>query len=574
MIQKKWVEKPYNKDTVRELARSLQIGEIYATLLTQRGIGTYEDARRFFLPDAGQLHDPGCMKDLDKAADRIDLAVRSGEKILVYGDYDVDGTSAVALMYSFLRDHGGNLGFYIPHRHLEGYGISMRGIDHASDNGYTLIIALDCGIKAHAQLARARALDIDVIVCDHHIPDAERFPPAFAVLNPKRADCDYQNKDLSGCGIGFKLISALARKWGQEAKSLSPYLQLTALSIAADIVPMTGENRILTRLGLQALESDPLPGLKALLFVSREGQQNVSRLCTEDLTYLLAPRINAAGRMGEAEEAVRLLIEQDYQVALEIAEKLHHANTSRRELDQDITTEALEMIRVEEVPRFATVVYRPHWHKGVIGIVASRLMETCYRPTIVLTRSGDLLTGSARSVKGFNISEALDGCGDLLENYGGHFYAAGMTMKPENLETFTKRFEAIVSSTIRSEHITPEIIIDSALRLSEIKPSFFNTLRRFEPFGPGNREPVFIASELRDTGGCRIIKAHHIKFDVMQEDSRPIAGIGFKMADKFEIITSGQPFDLCFHLTENFWKGRKSLQLRVLDVRPSACVQG
>lgn len=570
MMQKKWVETPFDILEARELARALGVDEIYGRLLTQRGINSYEEARHFFLPDPCRLHDPMRMKGMDQASERIDRALHGGEKVLVYGDYDVDGTTSVALMYAFLRDHGVDTCFYIPDRHLEGYGISMKGIGEAAEKGCTLIIALDCGISALKQVARARELGIDVIVCDHHLPDPDRLPAAFAVLNPKQADCDYPFNELTGCGIGFKLISVLSEKWGLEPSVLVPYLQLTALSIVADIVPMTGENRILTRMGLMAMQSAPVPGLKALLCVSREGRETDAPLCTEDLTYLIAPRINAAGRMGEARDAARLLMETDYGAALEMARKLHGTNQSRRELDQDITAQALEMIRAETATRHATVVYNPGWHKGVIGIVAARLLETCYRPTIVLTKSGDMVTGSARSVKGFNIAEALQGCGDLLENYGGHFYAAGMTLRAEHLEAFTRRFEGIAAARVTTGHLIPEIPVDAPLRLRDIRPAFYNTLRRFEPFGPQNSEPVFVACGLRDTGGCRIIKSNHIRFEVTEPGSGPVAGIGFGMADKFGIIASGKPFDLCFHLMENRWRGRRSLQLKVLDLRPSA----
>lgn len=570
MMQKRWVETPFDLQKAEALAGALGVDHIYGRLLTQRGINSYDEARDFFLPDPLRLHDPMRMKGMDRASARIDEAVRGGERILVYGDYDVDGTTSVALMYAFLRDQGARVGFYIPDRHGEGYGISMTGIRYAGEQGYTLIIALDCGISAVAQIAQARALGIDVIVCDHHLPDPGRLPEAFAVLNPKQADCDYPFGELTGCGIGFKLISVLVEKWKLDPATLTPYLQLTALSIVADIVPMTGENRILTRMGLRAMEAAPVPGLKALLAVSREGREADGPLSTEDLTYLVAPRINAAGRMGEARDAVRLLMESDDAAAREIARKLHDTNQSRRDLDQQITTEALEMIRTEPATRHSTVVYNPLWHKGVIGIVAARLLETCYRPTIVLTRSGDLVTGSARSVKGFNIAEALQACGDLLENHGGHFFAAGMTLRAEHLEAFTRRFDGIAGARASAGHPVPEITVDAPLRLADIRPAFFNTLRRFEPFGPENPEPVFVACGLQDSGGCKIIKSDHIRFEVTERGTGPIAGIGFRMADKFGIVASGKPFDLCFRLMENCWRGQRSLQLKVLDVRPTA----
>jgi single-stranded-DNA-specific exonuclease len=568
MIEKKWVDTPFDTESARALAGALKVDEIYARLLVQRGITSFDEARRFFLPDPLHLHDPRLMKDMERAAARIDQARSRSEQVLVYGDYDVDGTTSVALMHGFLTDHGVSAGYYIPDRHLEGYGLSMKGIAHAADGGYTLLVALDCGISAFRQVARARELGIDVIICDHHLPDAGRFPDAYAVVNPKQAGCDYPFRELTGCGIGYKLISVLRETWGLEAAVLTPYLQLTALSTVADIVPMTGENRVLTQMGLEAMERDPIAGLGALLAVSREGKEKPGSLSTEDLAYLVAPRINAAGRMGEALDAVRLLMEKDEARALEMALRLHGSNLRRRQLDQDMTAEALQMIHSDDTPRHATVVYNPEWHKGVIGIVAARLLETCYRPTIVLTRSGNLVTGSARSVKGFNIAEALSECGDLLENYGGHYFAAGMTLKEQHLEAFRSRFEQL-ASRVANRELAPEISVDAQLSLTDIRPSLYNTLKRFRPFGPGNTEPVFVARGLIDTGASRLVASDHIRFEVTADGSGPVAGIGFKMADKFPLVASKKPFDACFHLSENNWRGRRSLQLRVLDIRAS-----
>lgn len=569
MMQKRWAEKPYDTDKAAGLARALGVADIYARLLVQRNIETYEDARHFFLPGPAQLHDAWRMRDMGRAVERIDRARKAGEKVLVYGDYDVDGVTSVALLYGFLCEEQLQAGFYVPHRHREGYGLSARGIDYAVREGYTLLIALDCGIKATAAVSRAGEKGVDVIICDHHLPEPGRLPEACAILNPKRADCDYPYPELSACAVGFKLITALVRQWSLDPAILTPYLQLTALSIAADVVPMTGENRVLTRMGLESLQAAPLPGLKALLAVSRTAEAARTPLSTEDLTYLLAPRLNAAGRLGEAADAVCLLTEKDEAKALEAARLLHTANQNRRTLDQDMTTEALALMKTDITTTCTTVVYHPEWHKGVIGIVAARLLESCYRPTIVLTRSGDMVTGSARSVAGFNIAEALHACKDLLENYGGHYYAAGMTLRAENLEAFRKRFEAVAAQHMQAGPAIPEIAVDATLRLADIQPNFFNTLKRFEPFGPGNREPVFIAYGLRDTGGCRIIKSDHIRFEVTQQASPAFAGIGFRLAEKFGIIASGHPFDLCFQLAENRWRGRTSLQLKVLDLRPS-----
>lgn len=568
ITEKTWREQPYDGQQARILAEALGVDELYARLLVQRGVGTAEEARRFFLPETDHLHDSALMRDLPRAVERIDRAVRAKEAILIYGDYDVDGTSAVALVYGFLRERHARLGFYIPDRHLEGYGLSMKGIAHAAEGGYTLLITLDCGTKAHAEVARAASLGIDVIICDHHLPDAGPLPPAYAVLNPKRADCDYPYPELSGCGVGYKVVSALARRWDAGAGELEAGLQLAALSIAADVVPVTGENRVMMRLGLASLEARPLPGLRALLTVAQKEGLFPASVSGEDLAFLAAPRINAAGRLGEAREAVRLLLEKDSRAAALLARKLHEANEHRRLLDQRITGEAQARILADTMPRAATVVYDPAWHKGVIGIVAARLLETRYRPTIVLTRSGEYLTGSARSVRTFHMTEALAKCGDLLENFGGHFFAAGLTLRPENLEAFTARFEELAASGLGAGGCAPEILIDAPLTLSHIRQKFYNTLRRFGPFGPGNHEPVFFASALRDTGRSRIVGEAHIRFEVTQGASVTMTGIGFGMAAKFGLVASGEPFDMCFHVGENHWKGQRSLQLKVLDIRP------
>lgn len=574
MMEKRWATKPFDEKTAQTLSEALQVRKLYGNLLVQRGINTFEEARGFFCPTDADLHDPSGMKDMDKAVSRITEAVSRGEKILVYGDYDVDGTSAVALVFSFLREHHADIDYYIPHRHREGYGISIRGIDHAGETGVALMIVLDCGIKAVSQVRYARSLGIDMIICDHHLPGEGALPAASAILNPKQPGCVYPYKELSGCGIGYKLVTALAKSWNLSTGGSQPYLQLVALSIAADIVPLTGENRILTHLGLAALNTGPLPGLNALVSLCRNQEEQTLPLTVKDLAFLIAPRINAAGRMDEASRAVSLLIERDPQAARRYALQLHEDNSSRKELDKNITKEALAIIREEQPARNATLVYQPHWHKGVIGIVAARLMETYYRPTIVLTRSGELLSGSARSVSGFNIYEVLQECGALLENFGGHFYAAGMTLKPEHLDAFSEKFESVVASRIKPSQRIPEIRIDALIRLQDIQPKFFELLRRFEPFGPGNTEPVFMASGVRDLGRSAIVKMDHIRFEIAGGDSAAFTGIGFNLASKFDIVASGSPFDICFLIQKNTWKGRSSLQLRVLDIRAGILPNG
>ncbi|MBS0029414.1 single-stranded-DNA-specific exonuclease RecJ [Chitinophaga sp. 22321] len=565
-MQKRWTVKAYQPNQEQLLQSSLRIHPLLCRLLVQRSVTNFEAARQFFRPTLEDLHDPWKMKDMDKAISRIELAFFQHEKILVYGDYDVDGTTAVATVYAFLRKLYSNIEFYIPHRYREGYGISMQGIEYARDNDFSLVIALDCGIKSIEYITAAKEWGIDFIICDHHLPDAI-LPPAVAILNPKQADCPYPYKELSGCGIGYKLISAFAQKRGLPASEANKFLDLVATSIAADIVPMTGENRILAFHGLIKVNEDPLPGIKALITLSALKE----KLTISNLVFVIAPRVNAAGRMDDARKAVNLFIENDVEKAAAIAAVLHADNFDRKEIDSTITQEAIVLLQndADIAKRKSTVLYQAHWHKGVVGIVASRLIDKYYyRPTIILTQSNDKVAGSARSVMGFNVYEAIHQCKDLLENYGGHFYAAGMTLKTENVKAFQERFEEVVAKTIHPDQLVPEIVIDSEIHFSDITPAFFNILKQFEPLGPENLRPVFLARNLVDNGYSKIVKEEHIKFSVKQGRYGPtMSGIGFYMAEKFPVIASKKPFDMVFSLDENEWNGQTSLQLKVIDIR-------
>lgn len=571
-MDKRWVLKSVDERKAARLQASLNIHPVLCRLLVQRGAGSFEEARQFFRPSLDSLYRPWLMKDIDRAVERVESAISRKERILVYGDYDVDGTTAVAVVYSFLKTLCPDIHYYVPHRYREGYGISTTGIDYAKAHGYTLIIALDCGINAMGQIEYGNSLGIDCIVCDHHQPSfSGELPPAVAVLDPGRADCPYPYKTLSGCGIGFKLISALAEKRGLPAETVNAYLGLAAISIAADIVPLDGENRILAHYGLKRLNECPPPGIGALLELGGWKKQ-ASELTIRDLVFLVAPRINAAGRMDHAGKAVQLFIEKDPETARRIARMLDADNTRRKEMDSSITKEALEMIESDRAHRSGrtTVVYKPHWHKGVVGIVAARLVETGHRPTIVLTASNGKLTGSARSIPGFNIYEALCSCRDLLENYGGHFYAAGLTLKPENLDAFRVRFEE-AAAVIPPGLMTPELPIDAEISLNEITPSFYRILRQFEPSGPGNPCPVFLAKRVTDNGYSRIVKEHHIRFVLQQKDApgTGLTGIGFGLAHKFEVLAGQRPFDIAFTVDENEWNGDVNLQMKVVDIRAS-----
>ncbi len=553
------------QDAVRDLSNAIRVSPLIASLLLQRGIRTYEDALRFFRPELSHLHDPFLMKDMDRAVSRIEKALREGQNILVYGDYDVDGTTAVALVSSYLLERYPNVATYIPDRYSEGYGVSFAGIDFAHDNDVDLIIALDCGIKAIDKVAYAKEKGIDFIICDHHRP-GDQLPEAVAVLDPKRSDCTYPYDELCGCGIGFKLIQAMEEKAGRPVEGILHYLDLLATAIAADIVPITGENRVLTFYGLKVINQKRRPGIRAILNTVKKSELNVT-----DVVFIIAPRINAAGRMEHGRYAVALLTETDHAKAEEMAGAIERFNTERRTLDQEITEEALVQIREnKEENRCTSVVFKESWHKGVIGIVASRLTETYYRPTLVFTRSGDKLAASARSVRGFDLYDALEACKDHLEQFGGHKYAAGLTLTEDQYEDFKARFEEVVSSTISPEMLRPEIRIDAEIGLEEITPKFMRILKQFEPFGPGNMKPVFLTHHLRDSGYAKGVgeDEKHLKLAVQQGRSNPVQAIGFGLGDKLPLVKDGGRFSAVYSLEENHWNGQVSLQLKVRDIRP------
>ena len=564
-MQKRWKILTPDKQKSDLLQQSLKISPVICNILVQRGIETFEQSKKYFRPELSDLHDPWLMKDMDKAVERVILAINNKEKILVFGDYDVDGTTSVACMYGFLDKIHSAVDFYIPHRYREGYGVSKAGIDHAKENGFTLIISLDCGIKSIDLISYAKQSGIDFIVCDHHLPD-EELPPAIAILNPKQKGCNYPYKELCGCGVGFKLISALAPHFNLSDGDVYENLDLVATAIAADIVPMTGENRILAFYGLKKANEDPNNGIRALSFLS--GLK--TNLHINNLVFIIAPRVNAAGRMDDARKAVQMFIADTYDEALHFAEMLHSDNTDRKEADGNITGEALTLITEngEWLERKSTVVYRSHWHKGVVGIVASRLIEHYYRPTIVLTQSGEFAAGSARSVPGFNLYEAVHACREHLIGYGGHFAAAGLTLEIDKIDAFRNKFEEIVSATIHPELLIPEIVIDSEISFRDIQWPFYNILQQMEPFGPENLRPVFVAKKVWNTGYSKIVKEEHIKFSLKQNNT-VFTGIGFKMADKFHLLQMNKPVDVVFKIDENEWNGNKTLQLRLIDLRLS-----
>lgn len=562
-MEKRWNIQETDPAISQSLQASLRIHPVICNILVSRGIHDYAQAKSFFRPSLDELHDPWLMKDMQLAVDRITAAMQQGEKILVFGDYDVDGTTSVASMYQFLRAQYANVDFYIPHRYKEGYGVSKLGIDFAKENGFTLIISLDCGIKSVDLIQYAKTLGIDFVVCDHHLPDAT-LPPAVAILNPKQTDCNYPYKELCGCGVGFKLMQALANTWQLPAENYLRYLDLVATAIAADIVPITGENRILAFYGLKKVNENPCIGIRALMELAAVQKE----MLLTNLVFVIAPRVNAAGRMDDAKKAVQLFIEQDYAQALTYAKMLHSDNTDRKEADASITTEALELIAAEPDgdKRYSTLVYKETWHKGVVGIVASRLIETYYRPTIVLTRSGDIVAGSARSVPGFNLYEAVHACREHLLGYGGHFAAAGMTLSPDQVHAFKEKFEAVVQATILPEQLIPEIIIDAELRFQDITPALYNIITQMEPFGPENMRPVFVARNVTDTGFSKIVKEQHIRF-VVKQGKISFTGIGFNLAHRFAIIQQNETFDLVFTLDLNEWNNEKQLQLKVIDLK-------
>lgn len=552
------------KEKIQKLQNELNVDETIATLLLQRGVENYDQAKTFFRPTLNDLHNPYLMKDMDKAVFRIEKAIEKGENILIFGDYDVDGTTAVSLVSSYLKTYYPNIATYIPDRYDEGYGISYKGIDYADDNGISLIIALDCGIKSIDHVAYANEKNIDFIICDHHRPGKD-LPNAVAVLDPKRDDCSYPYEELCGCGVGFKLIQALAENRNQTIDDLIPYLDLVATAIAADIVPMNGENRVLAKFGLEVINTNPRPGIKALI-------QNVKKktLTITDVVFIIAPRINAAGRIKHGNEAVSLLTEFNLEQAEIFASEIEQYNVNRKDLDKQITVEALSQIEINnEKERFTTVVYKENWHKGVIGIVASRLIETYYRPTIVFTKSGDKLAASARSVKDFDVYNALESCAVHLEQFGGHMYAAGMTLKEENYQNFKNAFEEEVQKTIHPDLLIPEISIDAEINLTDINPKFIRLLSQFEPFGPENMTPTFLSKNVKDTGYAKPMGKdnEHLKVFVKQNGSEGFAGIGFGLGKKLECVTNQKPLEAIYCIDENEFNGIVTIQLRLKDLK-------
>ncbi|MBS7312022.1 MAG: single-stranded-DNA-specific exonuclease RecJ [Bacteroidales bacterium] len=556
-------------ENVAQLSAELGIDPVLASLLVTRGVHTFEEARSFFRPSLSALHDPFLMKDMDLAVARLEKAVASQEKILVYGDYDVDGTTAVALVYSFIRRLTSSVDFYIPDRYDEGYGVSKKGIDWASDNGFTLIITLDCGIKAIDKVKYAEDKGIDLIICDHHLPE-EEIPAAAAVLDPKREDCTYPFDDLSGCGVGFKLVQAYSQKNGLPFESLLPLLDLLVVSIASDLVTVVGENRVLAHFGLKRLNEEPRIGLQAMINLANLEQGHVT---IDDIVFKIGPRINAAGRMESGRLAVELLTAETEEAAVTIGSQINDNNNERKSIDREITKAALDMVQDGTCcsSENAVIVYGPDWNKGVVGIVASRLVEAYYKPAFVLTKSNGFVTGSARSVRGFDLYEAISSCADLLENYGGHIYAAGLTLREENLPEFVRRIDKYVGEHSSDEMATPIVDVDSEINFSQITPKFFRILKQFQPFGPGNSAPVFLTKNVYDDGNGRKVGpgGQHLKLELIQE-SQPyhqISAIAFNMASLFEHIRNGNPIDICYSVVENYYRGNSTIQLRIKDMR-------
>ena len=564
-MQKRWVEQELDQAIViSELAESLQIHSILASVLVNRGIFSFEQARLFFRPELDHLHDPFLMQDMEKAIQRIEKALENSEKILIYGDYDVDGTTSVALVYSFFKKYHSQIDFYIPDRYLEGYGISTAGIDYAFENGFNLIIALDCGIKSIDRIDYANSKLIDFIICDHHQP-GEILPNAIAVLDPKRKDCSYPYKELSGCGIGFKLVQAYTQKHHIPFDEIICFLDLVAVSIASDIVPITGENRVLAWYGLKRLNSEPCKGLSALKDIAG----NRDNFNLTDVVFLIGPRINAAGRIDDAKHAVNLLIADSHEIAFAKGQIVNTKNTERKVHDSNITEQALAIIDNDStlINKKTTVVYNQDWHKGVIGIVASRLTEKYYRPTVVLTQSNGHVAGSARSVLGFDLYEALSACSDLLDQFGGHKYAAGLTMKEDNIPAFQKRFEEVVSSSIPEELLIQKIAIDGEISLHQLTAKFFRVLKQFEPFGPQNMAPIFLSKNVYAYGKATIVGNNHLKICIRQEDSPYFEAIGFGLGQYLEMANSGKMFTICYSIEERAWKDKRSIQLNIKGIK-------
>ncbi|ATA89074.1 single-stranded-DNA-specific exonuclease RecJ [Capnocytophaga stomatis] len=560
-----WTFKPKpHPEIVQKLQKELNLSEIPATLLAQRGISDFEEAKSFFRPSLSDLHNPFLMKDMEKAVERVLQAIEKQEKILIYGDYDVDGTTSVSLMYLYLNRFTHQLGTYIPDRYTEGYGVSFQGVDYAFANGFSLIIALDCGIKDVEKVQYAGEKGIDFIICDHHRP-SQVIPKAVAILNPKQTDCNYPYKELCGCGVGFKLVQALNKQMRNPFEQIQPLLDLVAVAIGADIVPVTGENRVIMHYGLQILNENPSVGLTALLGLEAKPVQMM------DIVFRLAPRINSAGRIEHGMFAVKLLTESSYSQAFAKAKQIETFNSERKDLDASIVQEALNQIQTnQEEEKAATVVYAPHWHKGVIGIVASRLIETYYRPTVVFTKSGEKYAASVRSVQGFDVYEALEQCSEYIEQFGGHKYAAGLTVLPEKYPLFKEKFEKVVAETLPEELKSPKIVIDTELPLEKINPKMFNILKQFEPFGPQNMAPVFYAKNVIDTGFAKQIGKDNSHLRLTLKDfngEKFFSAVGFNLGHKLELIKSGKPFEIVYSIEENHWNGNTSLQLKVRDIK-------
>ena len=559
-MEKRWIIQKSDQKFVQKLAKDLGVNHIVAHLLVLRGIENFDDAKLFFRPELKHLHDPFLMKNMQYAVDRIEKAIANKEKVLVYGDYDVDGTTSVAMMYSFLKRFSPEIEYYIPCRYEEGYGISLKGIDYAKKNNFSLIIALDCGIRAFNQVDYANEKEIDFIICDHHNP-ADKIPNAIAILNPKQSDCNYPYKELSGCGVGFKLIQAYSQKNNIDFSEISEYLDLLTVSIGADIVPMTGENRVFSYFGLKQINTQPRAGLKALMDIANK----IKELSISDVVFGIAPRINAAGRIEHAKKAVEILVEQDLDRAKKLASFIEENNVTRRNLDQNITKEALEMI---DENKKSTVIFSKNWHKGVVGIVASRVIESHYKPTIVLAEKDGILTGSARSVHDFDLYEAISKCAYLCEKFGGHKYAAGLSIKKENLSEFIIAFEKAVSESITEDQLSPKIDVDMEIDIDAVDDKLFRIIKQFSPFGPQNLSPIFVSRCVVDNGyGTRIgADKSHLRINT-KTASGSLAGIGFSMGDAFEKIKDYNEFDICYSINENEWNGRKNLQLMLNDLK-------
>lgn len=562
--QKKWIELEADETIVHQLQSALNIHPVLCKLLVLRGIKTFDEAKQFFRPNLAQLHDPFLMRDMDKAITRIENAIANNEQILIYGDYDVDGTTAVSLVYSYFKDFYDNIRYYIPDRYTEGYGISFQGIDFAKDNNITLMIALDCGIKANDKVDYANERNIDFIICDHHLP-GDILPNAVAVLDPKRKDCTYPFDELSGCGIGFKLIQAYSQKNKLNVEKIYDQLDLVAVSIASDLVPITGENRILAKFGTDRINQNPRAGIKALM-----SELKLSRsLDVTDLVFIIGPRINAAGRIAHGSEAVTLLIENDYDIAIEKTKKVQQNNTDRKTIDKDITDEAFAMIDNDDVlvGKKTTVLYQEHWHKGVVGIVASRMIEKYYRPTIILASSNGKAVGSGRSVPGFDLYDAIDSCSEHLVQFGGHKYAAGLTIELDKIQDFSEAFEKIVTERITADQQIPQVEIDAEIQLTDINDKFYTILEQMAPFGPGNMRPTFVTKEVYDTGYSKVLNGNHLKLNILKDGQSPKNGIGFGMGDYLQIMESKETVDVCYQLYANEWNNQVKIEFKLKDLR-------